>query len=300
MDARQLTYFLGIVDHGSYSRAAEELHIAQPSLSQSIKQLEKDLGVKLFRRAGRGVVLSEPGRALVGPARQVVRSLRGAREAVVSTLALEVGRIELSAMPSPAVEPLTTLAAELRRRHPGLSLSVESALTVDDVVQAVRAGSVELGLLGTAHDVATAELDHVLLQRQAMVLISPPSNAPTRELVTREELQGLDFVISPRGNLMRQVVDEALGARIHDRVVAEVSHRSALLPMVLAGLGHTVMPESWRRTAESLGCVVRPIESAPVLNIELVYQREALSPAGWALVDVARQFAADHRSLPIA
>ena len=75
MDVRQLKFFLAVVDHGGFSRAADELMVAQPSLSQAIAGFERELGMPLFHRVGRGVVLSDAGQALVGPARVVLRDI---------------------------------------------------------------------------------------------------------------------------------------------------------------------------------------------------------------------------------
>ena len=99
MDARQLGYFLAIVDHGGFGRAATHLHVAQPSLSATIAGLERQLGVALFHRVGRGVVLTETGTRLVEPARQVIRDLEAARDAVQATEGLRRGRIDLVTMP---------------------------------------------------------------------------------------------------------------------------------------------------------------------------------------------------------
>ena len=79
MDVRQLGYFLAVVEHLNFGRAAEQLHVAQPSLSQAMGALERELGVPLFHRVGRGIVLSDAGAQLVGPARQVLRDLDSAR-----------------------------------------------------------------------------------------------------------------------------------------------------------------------------------------------------------------------------
>ena len=106
MDARQLEYFLAIVDHDGFGRAAQHLHLAQPSLSQSIANLERELGVQLFHRIGRVVVLSTAGSELVEPARQVLRDLRTARATVDSVKGLQRGTLELVSMPSPGIEPL--------------------------------------------------------------------------------------------------------------------------------------------------------------------------------------------------
>ena len=79
MDIRQLTYFLGNIDYGGFGKAAEALHVAQPSLSQSIRVLERRLGVELFHRTGRGAELTSAGERLVLPARQVLRGIFRAR-----------------------------------------------------------------------------------------------------------------------------------------------------------------------------------------------------------------------------
>lgn len=288
MDARQLSYFLGIVDHGSFGRAAEKLHIAQPSLSQSMKQLERELGVKLFRRAGRGVTLSEPGQQLVGPARQVVRSLQSAHEAVRSTRDLITGVVDLIAMPSPGIEPLTTLIGRFRKKHPGLSVHAGAAFTPEETIEATRSGSVELGLLGTAGDLRAADLHHVRVERQPLVLISPPGILHD-ETVQRSELSELDFVVSQTGSLMRDLVDEVLTDSSSVHIVAEVAHRTSLLPLVLAGMGHSVMPESWRTLAEGLGCAVSTIEPQVHLEVSLLYRRGPLSPAAEAFLDITRE-----------
>jgi DNA-binding transcriptional LysR family regulator len=79
VDARQLEYFLAIVDHDVFGRAAQQLHVSQPSLSQAVAALERDLGVLLFHRINRGVVISAAGSELIEPARQVLRDLRTTR-----------------------------------------------------------------------------------------------------------------------------------------------------------------------------------------------------------------------------
>lgn len=293
MDVRQLTYFLGIVDHGGFGRAAEELHIAQPSLSQSIRQLERELGVDLFHRVGRGARLSEAGRQLVGPARAVVRGLETAKHSVTAARDLLTGTVELVAMPSPGIEPLTTLVATFRHRHPGITVRVDASFTPEETVEAVRSGSSEIGLLGTSGRPRAGELHTIALERQPLVLISPQTTDTGPDLnapVARRDLVGLDFVISQRGSLMRQLIDEVLTVEGDVRVAAEVAHRTSLLPMVLAGLGHTVMPESWRGLAEGAGCTVRRIEPPVHLDVALVHRGEALSPAAQAFLEMAADY----------
>src|ERR1700739_3435611 len=146
MDERRLEHFLAIVEEGGVTRAARRLHIAQPSLSQSLAALERELEVALFERAGRGVRLSAAGRALVGPARQALRSMEAARDAVAEVVELLSGTLEIAASPTLAVDPLADLVGRFRTEHPGVRVRVSEAQSAAEISALVRDGGCELGL----------------------------------------------------------------------------------------------------------------------------------------------------------
>ncbi len=309
MDVRQLTYFLAVVGTMNFGRAAEQLHIAQPSLSQAIGALERELGVPLFHRVGRGVVLSDAGAQLIGPARQVVRDLEAARAAARSARGLQRGRVELVAMPSPAMEPLATLVRDFTSAHPAMTVTADAAFTPEEVVQAVKAGRAELGLLGAASLPRAGGLRILPIEDQTFVLISPPKSGEPQAVpargpaagsgrlpVTREDLAGARLVVSKQGSLMRQFVDDVLAGGVDARIVVEVEHRTSILPMVLAGIGHAVMPASWAPLAERAGALVRHIQSSSVLRIALVSRTTALTPAARAFVEGVESYVAEHRT----
>ena len=108
MNLRQLTYFLAIVDHGGVHRAAEALHIAQSSLSQTMRALERDLEIELFHRIGRGLVLTPAGEALVGSARSILREVDSAERAVRDIAGLRGGTIDIATLADLAVDPVST------------------------------------------------------------------------------------------------------------------------------------------------------------------------------------------------
>ena len=118
MDVRQLKFFLAVVDHGGFSKAADQLMVAQPSLSQAIAGFERELGMPLFHRVGRGVVLSDAGKALVGPARVVLRDIDEAAAVMRELKGLRGGRVDVITMPSPGMEPLTTILTAFARDTP--------------------------------------------------------------------------------------------------------------------------------------------------------------------------------------
>ncbi len=292
MDARQLGYFLAVVDHGGFGKAAEQIHIAQPSLSQAIANLERDLGVPLFHRVGRGVVLSEAGRELVEPARQVLRDMATARDAARSVRELERGRLDMVSMPSPGIEPLTAMMTRFAAQYPGIVMNVEGAFTAEEVVAHVRTGASEIGLLGSAEDLRTAELRVVPVESQPLVLISPPDRTfsgglPPGGTVRREDFRGLRLIASQRGSIMRRFVDDLLADVDGVHLAAEIAHRTSILPLVLAGFGHAVMPASWTLLAERTGAAVHRIEPAWHLHVSLVSRPDGLSPAARAFMAMA-------------
>src|SRR2546430_16047504 len=118
MDLRRLRLFLAVVDHGGMTRAAEVEHVAQPSVSQAIRELETELGTPLFHRIGRRLVLTAAGEALVGPARQVVRDVDVAAPAVADVGDPARGVLDLVVLPTLAVDPPLAPVRALRRLPP--------------------------------------------------------------------------------------------------------------------------------------------------------------------------------------
>ena len=298
VDVRQLRYFLAVVDHGGFGRAADHLLIAQPSLSQTIKALEQDLGVPLFHRAGRKSVLSEAGRELVGPARLVVRDLDAARAAVEELKGVRSGRLDISAMPSPGVEPLTSMIAAFSRSHPGVTVNVEAAFTVDDVVESVRGGSSEIGVLGSERPVRAVGVDVTQLEQQPLVLIMGPGagNLGADGTVRRSDLAGQRVIVSQRGSFMRRIVDDILAEGVPLEIAVEVAHRTSILPLVLAGVGHAVLPSSWAALARHSGLRVARIEPSAVLHVAVVSRESDLTPSARAFLATARDYAASRNA----
>lgn len=254
MDIRHLEYFLAIVDHGGFNRAATALYVSQPSLSQAVRALERDLGTDLFHRIGRRAILTEAGKALIDPAREAVRSLQTARSSVEAVHELREGRLDVACMPSQAVEPLTTLVRAFSRRYPGVSVAIRAAFTSREVIDMVRTGAVELGLPASAEPVSDKEVSAHGLGRQRFVLVVPPDSALAgRDVVGCEELAGQRLIVGQPGTGMRAYVDALRERGIDFAVAVETEHRVALLPLVLSGVGAAVVTDSWRGIARRTG-----------------------------------------------
>lgn len=294
MDARQLRFFLAVIDYEGFSKAAEQLYIAQPSLSQAIAGLERELGVALFHRVGRGVKPTDAGLNLIGPARQVLRDLASAQSAMDAVKGITTGRVEIITMPSPGVEPLTTIIQQFVTDHPDITLSVDAAFIPEEVLHAVRTGACEIGLLGGPAVSRAPDLHVLPVEDQPFVLVTAPGGPFTgRDRIRPKDLAGHRLVASQRGSLMRAMVDDVLSTGVSAKIVAEVAHRTSILPLVLAGVGDAILPAGWTGTARQAGCEVLPVDSTSSLRVALVYRKTPLTPAAQAFLESAKRYAAE-------
>ena len=300
VDTRQLKYFIAVIDHRGFSRAAEHLQIAQPSLSQAIAGFERELGVPLFHRVGRGVVPTDAGDHLVAPARRVLRALDAARSTIDAVKGVTTGRVEIITTASPGVEPLATIVRSFTALHPDVTINITVADVPDDVMQAVRTGSSEIGLLGAARLPQPADLNVLPLQDQELVLVTAPGGSLTgRTRVTADDLTGRRLVVAQRGSLMRQFVDDMLAGGITVTVAADVAHRrSPILPLVLAGVADAVLPAGWTELARRAGADVLAIDPASHLRVALVHRKAPLTPAAVAFTAAAATHAQQHAPSP--
>ncbi|NED94047.1 LysR family transcriptional regulator [Phytoactinopolyspora alkaliphila] len=294
MERRQLEYFLAIASHGSFTSAAHALQVAQPSLSYAIRILEREMGAPLFRRLGRGVVLTAMGEALLEPARRVLHDFARVHSAAQQVTGLVSGRLDIVAVTTLAVDPLAAFIGVFRQRHPGVEFNVidpENAAAVTDVV---RRGQCELGL--TERGISTAGLRVLGLPEQEVLAVLPPdSPTPARGSLSVAELAELDLVTTPPGTTTRTVVDGVLARHgTPPRIAVETAHRAAIVPLVLAGAGATLLPRSLARHAAALGAVVLELRPPLTRRGVLVWPRGALSPAAESFVELVTAWPPDN------
>jgi DNA-binding transcriptional LysR family regulator len=291
VDTRQLRYFLAVVDAGSVHRAAEQLYVAQPSVSQALRTLERDLGSLLFHRTGRRLVLTAAGRALIAPAREVMRGLDLARATVEAVEGLLGGGLVVAAMPSQSVSPLAGMIAAFASRHPLVQITVRGASTPTDVQGMLATGEAELGLMATEpRTPASPELEVLHLETQRFALLGRDEAAlPAGDPVRPADLAGRTLIVGQQGTGMRRVADAVRRQAPCSRFAVEVEHREAVLPLVLTGVGIAVVPDSWGALARSAGAAVRALDCPDVLQVSLVHRLGRLSPAAAAFLEVTQE-----------
>lgn len=283
MDEKRLAYFVAITEEGSVTAAAARLHLTQPSLSQALRNLERELGTELFHRRGRGLQLSPAGHALLDPARQALRAMAVARGAVDESSRVASGTLEIAALATLTVDPLAEIVGLFRVTHPSVTVAIHEPENAAGVARLVERGSCELGV---AHlPIPQETLVTIPLSEQELVFIFPPSSSPPDEPLASADMADVPLVVSHPGTSTRILLEETLAAvGAVPRIAVQVSAREAIVPLVLAGAGAALLPAATALEARRRGALVRSTKPRITRQIGLIRRADPLSPAAGAFL----------------
>jgi len=286
MNPRHLEFVIAVAEHGSFTRAAETVHVSQPSLSHAVAGIEAQLGTPLFNRAGRSVSLTSAGEAFVEAARVVLRDLAVLQASVESVAGVVAGTLDLAAPHASAAELLAQLVGEFRSKHPGVRVRIQTSENPHDIERFVRTGRCEL-----AFAVAPVEAPLVaeLIGREESLVVLPPGTKLKRRPVKHVDLAGMPMIV-PSG------VYEYYGGLALDLpspadapfLAVETESRQALLPLVLAGAGFTFLPRALAEGAARQGVEIAHLDPPLEREIHLVTRPGLLSPAARIFAELAR------------
>lgn len=237
MTLRQLEVFLAVAREKSFSRAAKRIRSSQPTLSEHVGELERELGRKLFVRHGREVTLTEAGRVFDGYASRVVATVEEARQAMDELDGLSHGSLLLGASTTPGLYVMPGIIAAFRARYPGVELKLQIANS-QVIEERVKDRELDLGVVG-GHSVAPGEECLAAGLLDELVLIVPPGHAWTaRREIAPEQLADQPLLLREEGSATRSVTERALQrAGVKFKAVMELDHTEAIKQSVMAGFG---------------------------------------------------------------
>lgn len=242
MEIHQLRYVCAVADTGSFSRAAERCDIAQPSLSQQVLKLEKDLGAKLFDRLGRSIRLTEAGRAFLPHARAVLAGIEAARTSVAEKSADARGSVTVGVIPTIAPYLMPHYTAVFPRKYPEAKLRIIEE-TTPMLVAALRDLSIDLAILA----LPLRHKDLLLFSiRTEPLFAALPKEHPraAAESLALKSLRGEPFVMLRDGHCFRDLsLATCTHARITPNIAFESDQFSSVLGMVAAGVGISLVPK---------------------------------------------------------
>ncbi len=243
MELRQLEYFVAVAEERNFTRAAERVHISQSGVSAQIRQLERELGAELFDRSARTATLTVAGKVALEHARAALAAAGALGQAVGEVTGLIRGRLTVGMVIGCTVTPLFEALAAFHRAHPGVEISLREDNS-DRLVEGVRAGTVDLALVGTAILPDGLEALTILSER---LVAAVPAGHPLAEQrrVTLRDLGAHPIVCMPSGTGLRTVFDRACAARGLQPVIAlQASAPDAIADLASRGLGVAVLSDS--------------------------------------------------------
>jgi len=250
MDARQLEIFVKVAELGSFSKAAEALFLTQPTVSEHIRGLEEELGVRLLDRLGRGAAPTKAGQLLLGYARRILDLQREARQALDQFQGRMSGELVVAASTIPGEYVLPALIGRFKEKYPDIAISLLIGDT-QRVVEWVLEGRAELAVAGGQIDDRALEYRE-LMPDELVLVVSAAHPWRGKKTATLEEVRAEPLIVRERGSGSRHALEKALaevGLDLSDfRVVGEMGSTQAIKQAVKVGVGISLI--SKRAVAE--------------------------------------------------
>ena len=279
MELRHLRYFVAVAEALHFRRAAEIVHIAQPALSQQIRQLEQEIGATLFERTHHKVLLTQAGRAFYVKARSI---LKDAQQAIADARAVEQGQAGtavLGFVSTAAIIVLPKILAHVRVQSPRAEIELQE-LTPSEQIDRLYRNMIDLGLLHAKLD--EPAFDHMVVARERLILALPKANRfASRSVVNLRDLAH-ETAIMPAVHATVGYYERAWAAYQAAGIQPERVHHTRLLQtgllLVGAGIGVSLVPESFRNIRVT-GVVYRRLTTDPdPIDLLAVWRKDNRSP----------------------
>lgn len=287
---RQLEGFVAVCDEGSFSKAANRIHISQSGLSVLIRELESSLGVRLFDRSTRHVKLTRAGEEFRAPSVRLMTDLARAVGSVKSLEAREHGHVCVAAPPLLAAKLLVAVARLFRAEYPDITLEIMD-IPSQEIVLGLHDGTIDIGFGVFPEDDPSIAIEP-LLKGQTMALLPRDHPLASKRSISWAQMANAGLILQSPGRPLRADLDRVFAqAGVKPSINMEVSQLSTIIALVEAGFGATIMPPYASLLPSSRKTVSRPIAS-PRLQSEIVMATDAArshSAASKAFIETARK-----------
>ncbi|WP_440995988.1 LysR family transcriptional regulator [Arhodomonas sp. SL1] len=270
MDIRQLRYFAAIANAGSITRAAEQLDVAQPALSQHVRQLEEELGTQLLVRSVRGVRLTDTGTRLLSHARKLLSDFQAIRDDIQQTESTPAGPTDIGIPTSLGMLLSVPLALQVRRELPKVQLRIAEGLS-GHTLEWLRQGSLDLALVFGSEKVAGLAME--LIATEELHLVGPRDDPRLAELASGPEgnvplaaIDGVPLIMPGRPHGVREELEAAArGRAARLDIVLEMDALEPIKALVAEGAGYTVLSPRLARH----GAVGDQLQTLPIRDPEI-------------------------------
>lgn len=269
MEIRQLRAFVAIAETGTFTAGALRVHVTQAAISMQIRQLESEIGARVFVRAPRHVILTEAGEQLLRRARHILREHDAALDEIAELAGAERGRLRIgSASAMVLTEQLPAILKDLRKQHPAAEISVTSG-TSEVLVDQILAGEVDIAFVSLPVDVRGIKTER-LSEDQLVAVASPRHRLAKQKTISAYTLAGERLILGERGGNTRRLIDQFFAqAGVSIRVAMELSRQQAIKRMVEEDMGVGIVPLQSVRDEVEKGRLIRWWIEGAQINWEL-------------------------------
>lgn len=299
MELRQLQYTIQIAEERNFSRAADKLHIAQPSLSQQLSKLEQELGVKLFQRNTSSVELTHAGASFIEHAQKILDAVEQLRQEMDDISQLRAGRVVIGSMPITGSHLLPYVLPAFKETYPEIQVNLleDTSLNLEKLT---AGGGTDLSLLSLP--LQEASLTYEPIGEELIDLAVPPGH-PLAELehdpegVALERLKDEPFIVLKKGQGFRTItIDLCKSAGFEPNVVFESNNIETVQSLVAAGMGITFVPRFIARAkrSELIPIYVPLADPVPSRTLVIAYRKgRYLSKAAEAFIETFKKVLED-------
>ena len=292
MELRDMQYFICIAETGSFTKAALMNNIAQSALSRRIRELEIDLGVTLFYRNGRGVILTESGEVFIARARRIVAETEQIRLDLGVPGTAVRGTVTLGVPPSVGMVLLVPLLAQIRQELPGIQMRVLEGFS-GHVAEWLTSGRIDLAVLYKTRSNALLDAEHLLFEDMYLVSSRTAPRLGSGGTVALAALAGAELALPGRPHGLRILVDEAcVKAQMALNVALELETLPTIRDLVATGTIRTILPLIAVHNEVEAGELVVHKITDPVISRELILvhgPQRAAAPATRTVASLIRQ-----------
>jgi DNA-binding transcriptional LysR family regulator len=245
MELRHLRTVVAVARHGSFTKAGEELHLAQSAVSQQVRRFEEELGVQVFRRSSRSVEPTAEGRLVLAYAERVLREVEGLHFELEEMSGGLRGELRVGGMWPTGVYDLAGLLADFRAEHPGVSVHMVEG-TQDELLDELKADAMDCVFTAVDPDRIGDDFAATLLTIDEFVVAMPPGHPlAERAHVTLDELAGEDLIAYRENSALRRRLERRMAEQgLEPRNAFVCTEMSAVRTLASKGLGVAVMPRS--------------------------------------------------------
>ncbi|MHB1404947.1 MAG: selenium metabolism-associated LysR family transcriptional regulator [Desulfitobacteriaceae bacterium] len=294
MNFHQLHIFNVVAKHRSYSKAAAELYLSQPTVSVHLQKLEQELGMELFEQLGRNIYLTDAGRMLFIYTQKIFALAEEAERALEELQGLHKGRIRIGASTTPGIYYLPHLLGQFKNDYPGIELILDVANSME-IEKKILANQLDLAVVGERPSEGDLIAESFRTDHLVMIL-SPNHPLLSQEKITLEDLARQRFIMREPGSGTRKAIEDAFAREgIHLRVAMEYGSTDGIKHAVAANLGISIVSELAVKLCEQTGLVV--VREIPEIEVKrefcLVYHKDKhLPPLVQTFIKATKEFAA--------